>query len=212
MPKNHAPHHGRRHGPAGLHQTVARVQEMLDLGFSDSDIREVLSHLTKRLPKRFAERGIAVDESDASSTALAERADEATRKALEFLRTSTVLIAGEFRPHLIDEFLNERLSVVQAHDPTAHGHQPPHFRDLAGFYPDQFRGVLSLAEIRDMDVTAIVIDAFLDPNDLPLASPLAMIACRIWPKANVVAVLSDHRAPHHVGSLGRDIDHILYWE
>lgn len=208
MPKNHAPHHGRRNGPAGLHQTVARVQEMVDLGFSDSDIREVLSHLTKR----FAERGIAVDESDASGTALAERADEATRKALEFLRTSTVLIAGEFRPHLIDELLNERLSLVQAHDPTPHGHQPPHFRDLTWFYPNQFRGVLSLAEIRYLDVTAIVIDAFLDLNDLPLASPLAMIASRIWPKANVVAVLSEHRAPHHVGSLGRDIDHILYWE
>ncbi len=206
---NRIPQHCRHHGPAGLHQTANRLQEMRDLGFSDNDIQVLVSLLKSKLPRGFS--ASAEVEGD-EGVNLAEYADETNREVLGVLRNSMVLIAGELMPHLICLLLDEGVSVIQVHDSTPHGHRPPHFRDLASWYPERFRGVLSFTDVKDVAVTAILIDTFLDENDIPHASPLAMMAARFWPKAKVVAVLSEHRAPHHVAHLGRDVDLFLFWE
>ncbi|MFH1870210.1 MAG: hypothetical protein ABIK82_03275 [Pseudomonadota bacterium] len=211
MLKHRGPNQGRHHGPAGLHQLASHLQEMRDLGFSAEDIHDLIALLKVKLPKGFAESAVAVNDGDEGAS-IAQCAEDANRKVLDVLRNSLVLIAGEMRPHLISPLLDEGVSVTQVHDVTPHGHRPPHFRDLARWYPARFCGVLSFTEVKDAGFTAILIDVFLDEQGVALASPLAMMASRLWPEAKVVAVLSDHCAPHHVGPIGRNVDLYLYWE
>lgn len=211
MKKHHNLHHRLPNGPAGLHQTASRLREMRAMGASEEDIHAVLALLKEKLPKSFTENVTALNSGDEGAS-LAQCAESANDEVLEILRNSVVLIAGEMRPHLIGSLLDKGVSVIQVHNATPHDHSPPHFRDLARWYPEQFCGVLSFVDVKDAEVTAVLIDAFLDEKGAPQASPLAMMASRLWPKSKVVAVLSDHRAPHHVGRVGRDVDHFLYWE
>ncbi len=212
MPK-HPPHrHGPHHpGPAGLHQIANRLQEMRELGASEDDIQAVLTLLKDKLPKDFAKGAAALDEVD-EGAALARYAEVSNQSVLDFLRKSAILIAGEMKPHIIGPLMEEGLDVVQIHDATPHGNRPPHFRDLAGWYPGHFCGVLSFTEVKDAEFTALLIEVFLDGQGVAHASPLAMMASRLWPNAKLVAVISDHRAPHHVSRIGRDVDLFLYWE
>ena len=58
----------------------------------------------------------------------------------------------------------------------------------------------------------IVIHAFVPDGESAVVCPLALMATRLWPEAKIIAVISDHRAPHHVVTLRRDIDQYLFWE
>lgn len=151
MPKHHGHHHHPcEHGPspAGLHRIAGRLQEMRAMGAKNEDIEAVLALLKDKLPKSLIATVDALNLSD-QGTAMAQCAEGANTVALESLRTKKGLIAGEMKPHLIEELMREGISLFQVHDATHHGDRPPHFRHLANRYANQFTGVLSLLEIRD---------------------------------------------------------------
>lgn len=208
MPRHHPlrPHQG---GPAGLHQVGARLREMKNLGASPEDLEAVIEALREVLPRDLAVRLLAREPLEAADV-LSLEASRGNVLALDLIRSlGRTLIAGEMPPHLILHLVDEGLEILQLHDPAPHGGLPPHFRHLAD-YPN-FNGVTTLAEVGANEIGTIVVEAFLNGVDA-LVSPTAAIAARFWAGAPIVAVMSDHRAPHHRAHLPRLVSGVLFWE
>lgn len=169
--------------------------------------------LILKLPKSLA-TSLGVDLDVDAAQELAQGAEAANGAALEKLHQveGAVLIAGELPPHLICNLLDHGITATQIHDPTPHGHRPPHFRDVEAWYPGQFVGVVALTDIVSDGVKVILCHAFLDNGAMGYVSPLALMATRLWPDAEVIATPSDHRAPHHAFKLSREFDFFLFWE
>lgn len=208
MPRHHPlrPHKG---GPAGLHQVGARLREMKAMGASSEDLEAVIESLREVLPHDLAVQLLTREPLEAADV-LSVEASRGNVQALDLIRSlGRTLIAGEMPPHLIFHLLDEGLQVVQLHDPAPHGGPPPHFRHLAD-YPN-FNGVTTLAEAGANEIGTIVVEAFLNGAGA-LVSPIAVIAARFWADAPIVAVMSDHRAPHHRAHLSRAVTGLLFWE
>jgi hypothetical protein len=182
-------------------------------GAPESAIQEILDSVKDRLPKKVL-NSIYRSAPDDLSVTLGQSAEDANQAALDLLRQFSddgILISGELPPHLICALLDFDVSATQVCDPSRHGHRPPHFRDLEVNY-GAFSGVTSLTELPDEGVKVIVIHAFVPDGESAVVCPLALMATRLWPEAKIIAVISDHRAPHHVVTLRRDIDQYLFWE
>jgi hypothetical protein len=217
-PKHHhgsheGSHHGRHHSPAGLHLIPRRIDEMRRRGAPDAAIQEILEAFKDKLPKSVL-RSLETGSHGDLAVTLGKSAEAANAVALDLLGLFSdggILIAGELPPHLICGLMDSGIGGVQVCDPSHHGHRPPHFRDMEAWYPG-FTGVVSLTEISDDSVQVIVLHAFMSTGDSLLVCPLALMATRLWPEAKVVAVMSDHRAPHHVVELSRLVEQYLFWE
>lgn len=207
-----APHH---HGPSGLHMMPRRINEMRHRGVPEDAIRSIVEEINNKLPKSFV-KGLSVGPNEDTAQVLGKSADAANSAALDLLSQAdgAVLISGEVPPHLICSLLDTGISAIQVHDPSPHkhDHRPPHFRDMEGWYPDQFTGVLALTDIVGDTVKVVLLHAFMSGGDSAFVCPLALMATRLWPEAKVVAVMSDHRAPHHLVELRREVDQFLFWD
>jgi hypothetical protein len=191
----------------------SRIKKLRERGAPESAIQEILEALKNKLPKGVTNRvGFSSDEDPAQ--VLGKNADAANGSALALLNqfSGELLISGEVPPHLISSLLDTGISAIQVHDPSPHGHRPPHFRDIEGWYPDQFTGVLELTDIVGDNVKVILLHAYTPGGDTTYVCPLALMATRLWPEAKVVALVSDHRAPHHHVELRREINEHLFWE
>lgn len=216
MPKHrHGPH---RISPAGLHLVHHHIEELRRRGAPDDVINDILDAIKDKLPKVFSEDLTGGPDEDAAMV-IGKRAASANSAALDLLsHDGLVLVSGEMPPHIMCALLDigiqqgKKIRVVQIHNPSPHSHRPPHFRDMEGWYPDQFTGVLEFTDIVTDSVKVILLDAFMPGGDPAYVCPLALMATRLWPKAKVVAVLSDHRAPHHLVELRREVDEFLFWE
>jgi len=217
MPKHHhSPHHGPHHhghGPAGLHMIPSRIDELRRRGAPENVISGILEALKDKLPKSLA-KGWNVSPDEDPAQVLGKNVDAANAAAIDLLNQADgdVLISGEVPPHLISSLLDTGISAIQVHDPSPHGDRPPHFRDMEGWYPDQFTGVLELTDIVGDSVKVILLHTFTPGGDTTYVCPLALMATRLWPEARVVALVSDHRAPHHHVELRREVDQYLFWE
>jgi len=183
------------------------------MGAPDDAVKGIVEALMRKLPKSLS-KSLGDDLDVDAADALAERAEAANRATLNGLQQveGSVLIAGELPPHLICHLLDHGVIATQLHDPTPHGHRPPHFRDVAASYPGQFQGVVELTDVDNEGVKIIVCHSFLDTGAIGYVSSLTLIASRLWPAAQLVAIPSDHRAPHHAFKLGRGFDFYLFWE
>lgn len=193
----------------------SRIDELRRRGAPEDVIDDIVKQCAAKLPKRLAMSRDAVSVPDESpALSLGKRVEAANRAALEQLDQAdgALLVAGEVPPHLLCGVLDLGVSLTQIHDPSPHGHHPPHFRDLAGWYGGQFTGVLELTDIVSDNVKAILLHAFTLGGDTTYVCPLALMATRLWPEAMVVGLVSDHRAPHHHVELRREVDQYLFWE
>lgn len=212
----HGPHHhrhGPQHEPPGLHLIPYRIKKLEERGAPESAIQEILEALKNKLPKNVVNR-LDFSSGEDPAEVLGKNVDAANGSALDLLNQASgeVLIPGEMPPHLISSLLDTGISAIQVHDPSPHGHRPPHFRDIEGWYPNQFTGVLELTDIVSDKVKVILLHAYVHGGDTAYVCPLALMATRLWPEAKVVALVSDHRAPHHHIELRREIAEYLFWE
>lgn len=215
MPKHHPhrpPHHHHHHvRRAGLHHIAKHLDELRKQGVPEEDLGKLLEALTNRLPNSVRPEpadGNALHGADALAAAVQSKNSE----ALQLLKTSSVLIAGQLPPHLIAALLEDGVVASQVHDPAPHGGDPPHFRDLVTWFPGCFSGTTSFAPLARSAIDVIVVEAFLGHQGTVLVSPLAVMAQRLWPAARPVAIPSDHLAPHHLLELEPAPTLFLFWE
>lgn len=128
---------------------------------------------------------------------LFEASDASRRDWIAGLRGKSVLAAGQFPPHLLEELLAGGIAVTQIHPPAHDGGIPPHFRHLAVY---GMRGVTDLQDLATVRADVILVHGALDGSAVRVSS-LVPIVLRLFPAAEVQVADADHLAPHMVFTL-----------
>lgn len=197
--------------PGGLSRTIEHLHELRSLGAPES----VISSLVMELMAKFPAHADAINPGDATiakAEAILAELGHITANTLSLLKSGTNLIPGEMPPHVLAFLLDEGLSIAQIHEPSPHGDLPPHVRHFEARYAGQFRAVVSLQELAGETFNNLIVHAYKEDKGSSLVPSLALLCERIWHEAPIVAVISDHQAPHHKAILNKPVNQVIFWE
>ena len=204
-PGHHPPHH---HGPHHLHSggriafwmdelqrqyrgNYAVLHDLEDEFLPDVSVQTGICLAELRDPGRLGEEGAPID-----PVRRAMAVDDALAAAgsawLDSLARESVLVLGEFPPHILDVLLAVDLSLTQVHEPGPHGTLPPHFQRLA---PLGLVGISDALAVVVSDYSLILFHAFAD-GDVLWTSDLVPALLARSANVPVQVLISDHRAPH----------------
>lgn len=194
-------HHAHRHHRP--HLLSARLDELRQLGASES----VLSLLINEMANRYSldisalhNTGTLADLANSLDRKILEQRDQQIMGLLHSTTESSVLVAGEMPPHVVEELIHTSTTITQTHPLGPHGDRPPHLRHFEQSFSN-YRHVGNPEEITDSTFTTIVAHGFKTDKGV-LVSRHASFAAKVWPQAPLLVLIADHRAPHHIENLG----------
>lgn len=190
----------RHHRP---HLLSARLDELRQLGASES----VLSLLINEMANRYSldtsiltNTGNLADLANSLDRKILEQRDQQLMELLQPTTESSVLVAGEIPPHVIEELVHTSAQITQSHPLGPHGDRPPHLRHFEQSLKN-YRHVGNPEELLDSTFTTIVAHGYKTDKGV-LVSRHASFAAKVWPQTPLLLFLADHRAPHHIENLG----------
>jgi hypothetical protein len=69
-----------------------------------------------------------------------------------------------------------------------------------------------LQELAGETFNNLIVHAYKEDKGSSLVPSLALLCERIWHEAPIVAVISDHQAPHHKAILNKPVNQVVFWE
>lgn len=197
------PPHLRRHEAPPVSGLVRHLQELRWMGATDDDLHAVIdAHIQNDLEPATAAAMAAADPGRGTveepvtpidrAFALFQAANQANAAWRESLRGKSVIIAGEFPPHVMDDLLDEGIQLTQIHPLDHEGYPPPHF------YHHEPRGLRGISSLQDL--AAVPCDTVLlcgaAAGDQVRVSTLVPIVLRMFPEADVQLLEANDLAPH----------------
>lgn len=195
---NNAHNAPRHHRP---HLLSDRINEMRQFGATDSVLKLLIEDVAQRysLDISAMPNGNITELTTLLDNKILEQREDRLMSMFQ-PADANVLIAGEMPPHVIEELLHTGARITQTHPIGAHGDYPPHFRHFERNFPN-FSKAGAPDELMNSSVTIIAAHAYRAGTEL-LVTRHTSFAARIWPQASLLIFLADHRAPHHIETLG----------
>lgn len=209
---NHARHRGLGH-PAPHFGELHRLSELSRWGAPEAELHVLIDEIVVRIRlngtlSQVIEADPGRGTPDASIGALDRAAALDTawecviEDAMAVRNGRTILVAGEFPPHILDVLL-DHASVYQLHPTTPNGYPPPHFHH---FYGRKFVGETRLEALVDIQFDEVVFEGIsnqqpraeaMDESALyvSMAVPIVLKAFQ-ESKRSVLEV--ERRAPHMI--------------
>lgn len=187
---------GGKYPPHAGGDLCRHLEELRVMGAEDGDLHAVIDAF-ERIGSRngqaaTAGEGEVHDDPMQRALAIAAAYSNAVETFAEGARGKSIIVAGEFPPHVLEPLLRDGLTLTQLHPPSPHGDRPPHFHHLR---TEGFRGVCSLAELDGKDYDMVLFHGHQKDGTL-LVSPLVPIVFRLFPQAEHHLLEAEHVAPH----------------
>lgn len=194
-------HHALRHHRP--HLLSARLDELRQLGASEAILNQLINEMAERYtlePSTLTNTGNLDELANSLDCKILEQREQQLMAILQPITDATVLVAGEMPPHVIEELVHSRARITQTHPLGPHGDRPPHLRHFEQSFSN-YRHVGNPEEIMESTFTAIVAHGYKTERGI-LVSRQASFAVKVWQQTPLIVFMADHRAPHHIETLG----------